>query len=139
MSSKRRPHLYDIWAAEKFGIEGWEWVSARCLPKNPPYTHVEISGAVFPMVYTSGPNKGQTSYTKVQAGTQRTVIFSNEEFDAWTRDWEAKTGKCSKCVGTGEIQAGWDRKTGATYRPCGACRGTGKHTAAADIQEATNA
>jgi RecJ-like exonuclease len=71
---------------------------------------------VTPLV-SKGPNKGRPNWRKMDQATERVVIITVAEHEAWKLEWERKTGNCAECVGTG-ITA-WERL-------CRRCGGSGK-------------
>jgi len=40
--------------------------------------------------------------------------------------WEAETGNCFRCGGSGQESFGWSKAEGRLYRQCSRCGGTGK-------------
>lgn len=40
--------------------------------------------------------------------------------------WEAETGNCFRCNGSGQESLGWSKAEGPRYRQCSRCGGTGK-------------
>lgn len=120
-----RENLYDIFAREKSGLPKFEITEWKCLPSGGPYTHIQLSGAVYPVIKTRGPRKGHPDYQKPETGTRKTYILSNEEWDNWTATWQSQTGKCRKCVGRGDVMESWSAADGTKYKPCPACGGTG--------------
>jgi hypothetical protein len=104
-------------AIEKLGINGWEpyrWEAATD-------GHI-VTGSVPFGVYRSGPKKGQPVFDSTD---KKTVFVSNEEIKAMANRYEAETGKCWNCKGTGEIMFGWSKKNGVIHKICSRCDGCG--------------
>ena len=90
------------------------------------FTHTAVTGAVCNAVFLRGPRKGPTNWSKRDPDTDRGVIISDVEHNAWLLAWEKQTGKCHECGGTGQEWAGWNHETGDRYRDCRRCKATGK-------------
>jgi DnaJ-class molecular chaperone len=54
------------------------------------------------------------------------VVISNEQVAETWRQWEAETGRCSHCGGSGQQVKSISVTEGASYRTCSGCGGTGK-------------
>ena len=108
----------------------WVYVTMKVLDhvgKNPKdWQFVQYEGAVYPHLITRGPRKGQPNFRKPEPGTQRVCVVDQHAFDAWIPSWEERTGKCSKCDGSGQAWAGWSAASGTKFRPCPRCNETGK-------------
>jgi hypothetical protein len=104
-------------AAEvKAGIEGWKaYKWENCDGDS------IVTGSVPDGVYSKGPRKGDPRFT----GTGKRVIISKVELETMAVAYEAETGKCWNCRGTGKTWAGWCRHKGTSYRECERCNGTG--------------
>lgn len=105
----RRPADIDGWEAFKF-----ETVADAYL----------IEGGV-PRLLQTGPRRGQ----KTWRGSRITrVIVTKAEVSAERRRYEAETGSCARCMGSGsgEVLTGWSRKGGDRLSVCPRCHGT-KH------------
>lgn len=131
ITPSRRICLYDLHARERAGMPE-SWSIYRFEHKTPggsipPYT--ELTGAVAPLLL-SGPQKGRPNWKKMDKSTERTVCVTQSEHDAWCEAWEARTGKCRKCVGEGTRPDGWSKAEGQRWRECRDCGGTGKAKAA---------
>lgn len=126
-----RPKAPDWWLliAQQRGVpEGWRWVSLEVLDTKVPraQAHNLITGAVYSTLLKSGPRKGEPNFKKPDPGTERRLVISFAELDAFCAQWERETGTCSKCIGSGEELARYSSVDGSTYRTCSRCRGTGK-------------
>jgi hypothetical protein len=86
---------------------------------------IQLSGGVYRHVKTRGPNKGKTDFRKPEPGSEVTLVVGKAQFEAWRAKWEAETGWCSECHGTGVVFAGWNHITGTRMRVCKPCGGTG--------------
>jgi len=122
-----RINLHEEHARDKYGLPP-EWTAAQweCFPGTPgePTLYVQLIGAVYEPV-TRGPRKGKPNWDK-PIGKKTTAILPVAEHDAWVRAWEQRTGKCSKCVGTGQTIARVSVQDGTEYRTCRTCGGTGR-------------
>jgi hypothetical protein len=88
-----------------------------------------LTGAIAPNL-KSGKYKGLPNWKKRDGSTERKVFISRADQLRWTLEWEHKTGKCARCVGTGKTVACVSQE-GTTYRDCATCHGTGhRHVAA---------
>ena len=83
----------------------------------------QIWGGVTDKVYQRGPKKGRPDWRGV-AYTE--VVVTDAEILAAGHEYEASTGNCSHCNGTGSIWAGWSIGEGTRYEACPLCKGTGK-------------
>lgn len=81
-----------------------------------------VEGGV-PRLLKSGPRKGQPTFRDCVG--RRTVV-TWAEIQKAKSDYEAETGKCCECFGTGQYCYGWSRDEGNKYRDCGRCSATGK-------------
>jgi hypothetical protein len=106
------PPEWDAWLLEVLGdVQG-------------PNRMIHVRGGVARPVQR-GKRKGQPNWAKRDRAMDRDAYFSVEDHEAWLRQWEAKTGKCSKCTGKGQEFAGWNIETGTKMRQCRKCGGTG--------------
>ncbi len=105
-------------AAEvKVGIEGWkayEWQNCD--------GDSIVTGSVPDGVYSKGPRKGEPRFK----GPGERVIVSKVELETMAVAYEAETGKCWDCRGTGKMWAGWNKAEGNSYQECQRCNGTGE-------------
>lgn len=110
---------------ERYGLpDDWIWHTFEGIDP-PTYDFARYDGGVYPWAITKGKYKGRTNYKKPVPGTERSVVLSDREFKAWLPTWEARTGKCHKCRGTGQEWRGWNHITGNKYRDCPRCGATG--------------
>lgn len=86
---------------------------------------LKVSGAVAPPL-TKGDYKGDPNWKKKDKATDKTACFTPEEHEQWLKQWEEKTGKCSKCEGKGEVISSWKIGQGFKFKLCEICGGTGK-------------
>jgi len=59
-------------------------------------------------------------------GGEKTACVTVQETDAEEARYEADTGKCSKCDGTGQQWDGWSAANGNRFKPCTKCGATGR-------------
>ena len=77
----------------------------------------------MPRLKKSGADKGGTTWRGV---TMRDCIVTRDEWHAERAAYEAETGACRECFGTGQYAFGWSVDTGLRYRACSRCNATGK-------------
>jgi hypothetical protein len=81
----------------------------------------QLTGAVIP-IGRKGSRLGCRDYAQKDATTVRTVTIEAADHEAWAEAWEARTGLCRTCLGSG-------RDMELVYRgtpgECRRCRGTG--------------
>jgi hypothetical protein len=102
-------------AEAKVGIDGWKayrWERAD--------EDSIITGDIPHGVYKTGKRKGRPKFI----GNGRKVVVTNAEMQAHAAAWEAATGKCWDCKGTGQTWAGWSKAEGTRYRTCQRCNGS---------------
>ena len=75
-----------------------------------------------PKVLQRGPRKGQKTW---QGQERREVVVTANEIKAAREEYEAETGTCSRCSGTGSYNYGWSAKEGPKFKSCPYCNGTG--------------
>jgi len=115
--------LVELHAREKSG-QGEDWGVFRW-EHMPESKGMLLTGAVAKTLYKSGKRKGTPNWKLRDTSTERRIFINYAERDAWDAQWEATTGKCSRCEGKGLTVAGWSRAEGQTYRACNTCGGTG--------------
>ncbi|WP_022684513.1 hypothetical protein [Sphingobium bisphenolivorans] len=130
-ASPARIDLRTEYMKERFSLHpDWEWHSFKVIDhKGKRLEDWEFSsyeGGVFPNLITRGPRKGRKNYRKPMPGTEGTYVVGDREFKAWLPTWEARTGKCSVCQGTGQEWTGWSRDAGDRFKDCARCNATGK-------------
>ena len=107
--------------------ENWKVYQWECLPKSSMQTtHFQVTGAVCDAVYSKGPRKGETNWSKRDRKTEMQFVCSVAEAEAFCLEWEQETGKCHKCEGSGQTFAGWNPTDGNKYRTCQRCNGSGE-------------
>jgi hypothetical protein len=116
-----------MFCRERFGLsERWQWCELESgFPSSPkvPGGTVWVRGGEPTRTFTKGKRRGQPDWKDVPL---RTLFYTCEEFKAWQKSWEDKTGDCSQCHGTGNRWMGWNRNTGDKLEPCDKCGATGK-------------
>lgn len=123
----KRLCLIEEHAREKCGAgETWRMFRWECFPHGGEPIYQSVTGAVCEHHFLRGPRKGQTNWQKRDARTEQTVNITVVDHDKWVKDWQSRTGKCSECVGTGEVFKRWSLKTGTEFSQCHKCKGTGK-------------
>ena len=114
--------LYAEHAKEKAGLPAnWRIYQWSCFPKDGSETiYVAVTGAVCEHKKMTGPHKGETNWKLLDKATEKTVNLPVAEHEQWKLEWEKKTGKCSRCTGTGEVMESWN---GTKMRACLKCKG----------------
>lgn len=107
----------------------WNWFRMQCEGQHPDYWGMTIEGGVAPPK-TRGKNAGKPNWRK--ATLVRKFTATDAQRKAWLRTWEADTGKCHECWGTGWRWAGWNYETGNRYERCRHCDATGLPAALRD-------
>lgn len=122
---KRELDLRTEYLKERYGLpDEWVWCSFESIDP-PTYEHSIYKGGVYPFAITKGKHKGRTNYRKPLPGTERTCVINGREFEVWLPTWEAKTGKCHECRGTGQRWIGWNAAEGNRHCDCERCGATG--------------
>jgi hypothetical protein len=109
----------------------WEWYSARVLT---PTDDTLVEGNVPLRRKDGSARKGHARWEGV-VGQQ--CVVTRAEIDAATAEYEATTGNCSSCAGSGETISSVSVQDGTRYRPCRKCNGSG-HPSAALSSSPTN-
>ncbi len=121
-----RMPTYDTFARETFGLpDEWQHVSWQVKGEGAA-KYFELVGGVFPEVYKSGKRKGETHWGKPLGGKTETVVVIAKQFKDWVKHWEAETGFCAECLGTGLRWCGWNHERGNRFEPCSQCNETGR-------------
>jgi hypothetical protein len=101
----------------------WHW---ECLPHGEPTIYIKIAGGRCPLV-TRGKRKGKPNYRK--ATDKRNFFVGVERIEVWEMEYEAETGNCRSCLGSGNVVAEIDCVAGtASYRKCSRCIGFAEKT-----------
>lgn len=112
-------HMNTVAKRKVGGAEGWRYCRWERIGDGMNFI---VEGGV-PRLLKSGPRKGEQTWRDVP--TQKTVV-TGEEMDAEHARYEADTGNCGDCGGTGEEFASWKAGEGTKMKTCGRCAGTGK-------------
>ena len=84
--------------------------------------YVLFTGAECPL-FARGPKAGKPNY---RLGTnKRRLSVSSLQAEQWGREYEAETGNCRECEGSGEEVASAG-VGGTLYRSCSRCGGSGE-------------
>lgn len=132
-SKPKRPNYdhFNLYAIKRGAPAGWQWTELKAIgdvyEKDRARQYSQMDGYVHNGAkYATGKNAGKRKPRSPVPGTERTIIFTMGEFDAFVREWEIETGICSKCDGTGEEWASSSITEGSKYKPCRRCFATGK-------------
>jgi hypothetical protein len=104
-------------AKSKAGIEGWK---ACCWERAGDDSIV--TGSVPVGTYRSGPRKGRLKFV----GPFTKVVVTRSELESAAIAYEATTGLCWDCKGSGRVVVGWSKAEGSRYQSCDRCGGSGK-------------
>lgn len=97
----------------KVGIEGWE----ACIME-------AVTGG---MLITGGvPHMVGHKKKWPPRKTMERVLLTHAEIEAEYARYEAETGNCHACYGSGKETYGWTVVDGAKYRICPHCKGVGR-------------
>lgn len=111
-------HMNEVARRKVNGPEGWEICGWERLGDGRDFV---VEGGV-PRLLTRGPRKGHKRWD----GPRLKTVVTGAEIDAEHARYEADTGNCGDCGGTGEVLAGWSAKDGTKLEPCPRCGATGK-------------
>lgn len=124
-------NVFRLIAQQRTGMPPqWDWIRWEALGDLAAGSDPDVfkvTGAVMPNK-KRGPMKGCPSWRNRARSTERTVYITPAERDVFLRDFEAKTGICYACSGSGEPLASWHYQRGCTLRECRRCGGTGRVT-----------
>ncbi len=123
------PNWMEVVARRRLGRgDDWEAFAFSVVRDGDEFTdRIAVSGAVPIGFVARGPSKGLPKYPP--AGQCDRVVITQGEVAAERAAWEAATGKCAECAGTGQAWAGWSRDHGTRYRDCAKCQASGKSAA----------
>lgn len=121
--------FYNLIAAERGMPAGWKWNLLKCVGElENDGSGVLVTGAVCTAIYSRGKRKGDTNWKKRDRSTEKELFISRNEYEKRRQKWQADTGKCVECLGSGKTLASMSIYTGKTYRPCHECKATGRIT-----------
>jgi hypothetical protein len=104
-------------AETKSGIPGWKATKWQAAGQDSI-----VSGSVPVGTYSRGSRKGEPKFT----GPRTMVAVTRAEKEAAAIAYEAETGHCWNCKGTGQVVHKISVTEGTTYRPCARCGGSGE-------------
>lgn len=109
-------------AAEKCGVDYTEyhWHSMQYLDDKSHLLKIAKGNTPF----KSGPRKGRINHKHCTA--EKTVTITEAELAEAIAAYEAETGYCTSCSGSGQAVAGWNRDEGTRFKTCKRCSGTGR-------------
>jgi len=109
--------------ARRLGKPGWVWCRSEVVGEGDDASFI-LDGAVPTGVISKGPRKGRVRWPK---DLERAIV-SRRDYRLELLAWEAETGKCHPCHGSGRTVA--SVKSGppvvTTYRGCSRCTATGR-------------
>jgi hypothetical protein len=121
MTHTQPPDLHVLTARRVHGLPP-EWRAGVYRSLHP--LGFELTGAVPLGTISRGPRKGRPKWPPLVPW--RAVLISAEQVAKTRRQWEAETGLCSHCGGSGQQLNGVSVAEGPWYRTCGGCGGAGK-------------
>ena len=115
----RPPDWMNVVARKKLGQpDTWRYCRAEWIGD----TDALIEGGIT-RALKSGPRKGLPTW---RDSVMTKCVVTAAELEQARLDYEAETGKCSNCAGSGQWWLGWAYDTGNQYEPCKRCKATGK-------------
>ncbi|MBI6948770.1 hypothetical protein [Pseudomonas koreensis] len=114
------PNWLNVVARKKLGqSEEWRWCKFEMIGDTDDCL---VEGGI-PRLLQSGKRKGQPTWHDSKLTK---CVVTKAEHDQAKVDYEAETGKCCKCAGSGLWLSGWGVDTGNRFKPCVRCGATGK-------------
>jgi hypothetical protein len=104
-------------AETKSGIPGWKATKWQAVGGDSI-----VTGSVPVGTYSRGPRKGELKFT----GPRTMVVVTRAEKEAAASAYEAETGHCWNCKGTGQVVRKFSKAEGTIYRFCTRCSGSGR-------------
>lgn len=118
------PDVYNL-AAQRLKEMPIDWKWCTIESKESPYGRfAQVTGAAPVGIYSRGPRKGQPKWPA--AKDCQVFQFTPDQLEQVKLTWEAETGHCFQCGGSGQERFGWSKAEGSRYRKCGRCSGTGE-------------
>jgi hypothetical protein len=121
MATTQPPDLHVLTARRVHSLPP-EW--RACVYRSLHPLGFELTGAEPIGTISRGPRKGRPKWPP--RNQWRAVLVSAEQVAETRRQWEADTGLCSYCGGSGQQLKGVSVAEGPSYRTCGGCGGTGQ-------------
>ena len=114
------PNFWACGAERKAGVAGWKWFKVETVGdgREPAFL---VEGGI-PRILQAGKRKGKETW-KGQPTSR--VVVTYEEREAEAARYEATTGKCRQCAGSGQQLIGSHVTQGNTYGTCRRCAGKG--------------
>ena len=114
------PNWLNVVARKKLGQpKEWRWCKFERIGDTDDCL---VEGGI-PRLLQSGKRKGQPTWRDSKLTK---CVVTGAEHDQAKVDYEAETGKCCKCAGSGLWLSGWGVDTGNRFKPCVRCGATGK-------------
>lgn len=111
-------HMEGVARRKVGGTDQWEACKWKRIGEGNDFL---LAGGV-PRLRTKGKNKG----SKTWDGPLQEAVVTGAEFDAEHARYEADTGNCGDCGGSGEVLKRWSVESGAEMKVCPRCNGTRK-------------
>lgn len=113
-------------ARKRYGMPAqWRWFRSEVKNHDKPSAFIMLTGAICDAKIVRGRYKGHDDWKKRDKTTEAEIAIKFSEIDEVKAEWQARTGKCSNCKGTGKSWIGWGKDTGHRYESCKPCSGTG--------------
>ncbi|MGU9830202.1 hypothetical protein [Pseudomonas sp. LF242] len=114
------PNWLNVVARKKLGQpQEWRWCKFEMIGD----THDCVVEGGIPRLLQGGKRKGQPTWRDC---TITKSVVTQAEHDQAKSDYEAETGKCHECAGSGLWLSGWSSDTGNRFKPCPRCKATGQ-------------
>ena len=130
------PYTMEEQVREMFGLPDWRMAQWEVKRMDKPGEFCRLTGAVYPPKFIPS-YEGEPDWTRPQRGTKKVVDLTRDQHSAWLYGWEARTGRCSRCMSKpGLVLVSWSSTEGTKHRTCPRCQGTGKAPEDVDQQKA---
>lgn len=114
------PNWLNVVARKKLGQPPeWRWCKFEMIGDTDDCL---VEGGI-PRLLLTGKRKGLPTWRDC---TLSKCVITRAEHDQAMADYEAETGKCKECAGSGLRLIGWVVETGNRFEPCRRCAATGK-------------
>lgn len=123
--------FFNLFAVQKRGApEGWEWRKLEAIgdlhAKDDAQKYTKMEGYVHNgATFKTGKKAGQKKPRSPVPGTEREIVFTMADIETLKTEWEASTGKCHQCTGSGREWTGWSADAGNRFKSCTRCNATG--------------
>jgi hypothetical protein len=114
-------------ARKRYGMpERWRWFRSEVKNHDKPSAFIMLTGAICDAKIKRGKYKGNDDWKKRDKTSEAEIPIKFGDIKEVQAEWEAETGKCSNCRGSGKSWIGWGKDTGNRFEPCRPCSATGR-------------